>query len=84
MKLIHPTNLANFSLLIIGEATIYFSYETPIAVISPNGFCVTENKWGSTTGKHINYVKNMYPMIEQLDHEKILRYIKEEVRNAYE
>lgn len=35
---------------------IYFSYETPIAIRDDNGLCIRENVWGSTTGKHLNWI----------------------------
>lgn len=34
----------------------YFSYKTPIAIIDDNGLCIRENVWGSTTGKHLNWI----------------------------
>ena len=37
--------------------TYFFSYITCIAFITPEGeLFITENKWGNTTGKHINNV----------------------------
>lgn len=45
-----------FAKLTIGEVTIFFSYETPIAYVE-NGFVVIrQNDWGATTGKHLNRV----------------------------
>ncbi len=41
------------------EATIlYFSYETLVG-FTKNGetYCI-ENNWGTTTGKHLNYIQN--------------------------
>lgn len=73
MKLTHPTNLANFSRLEMEDMTVYFSYETPIAVIRPGHFpLVTENKWANTTGKHINYVKAHVTNCQQVPHELVL------------
>lgn len=46
----------------VGERTIYFSYDTPIAFIGQNskgklwGLTVCRNIWGSTTGKHLNAI----------------------------
>lgn len=56
---------ANMTELEIGEITILFSYETPVAchingvrfrgrVVDRNGYCRTEKKWSATTTRHIN------------------------------
>jgi hypothetical protein len=53
----HPTDRPNFSVVELGEITIYFSYETPIAYYSrQHGRAIRKNDWGPTTGKHLNYV----------------------------
>lgn len=55
----HPTDRPNFCEVELGEISIYFSYQTPIAFWSrQTGRVVRENRWGPTTGKHINYVDN--------------------------
>lgn len=44
---------------------VFFSYETPIAVITRGGTCyVAKNQWSRTTGKHINYIKREYNAYE--------------------
>lgn len=59
MKLERVMN--NLTYVKIGEKfAIYFSYETPIAfeVFGENyRRVVCENKWSSTTGKHLNYIE---------------------------
>lgn len=35
---------------------IYFSYETPIAVVHDSLMLVRQNDWGVTTGKHLNHI----------------------------
>lgn len=37
--------------------TFYFSYETCVAFYTPEGLVITENNWGPTTGKHLNWVE---------------------------
>tara|TARA_R100000963_G_C4581117_1_gene62055 strand:- start:293 stop:580 length:288 start_codon:yes stop_codon:yes gene_type:complete len=38
--------------------TYYFSYKTLIAFIhSSTGLVIRENIWGSTTGKHLNWIE---------------------------
>ena len=41
----------------VGPVTLYFSYQTLVAFNAP-GFdsVVSENSWGSTTGKHLNWI----------------------------
>jgi hypothetical protein len=36
--------------------TYYFSYDTLIAFIGDNGLIIRKNVWGSTTGKHLNWI----------------------------
>jgi len=41
----------------LGDVTVYFSYETPVAFKAPgHGLVVRENDWGNTTGKHLNWI----------------------------
>ena len=41
----------------LGDVTVYFSYETPVAFKAPgHGLVVRENDWGTTTGKHLNWI----------------------------
>lgn len=73
MKLTHPTNLANFSRLQTDDMTVYFSYETPIAVIKNfEAPLISNNEWRQTTGKHINYVKAHTFDYKQVPHELIM------------
>ena len=42
----------------IGTLTVYFSYKTPVAYHTPGtGTVCTENVWGVTTGKHLNWIQ---------------------------
>lgn len=48
----------NFYEVQMGDLTVWFSYETPIAFKKTNDITyVRQNQWGRTTGKHINMVK---------------------------
>lgn len=41
----------------VGNMILYFSYRTVVAVNIPGkGFYICENKWGPTTGKHLNWI----------------------------
>jgi len=42
----------------VGELVLWFSYETIIAFSTPetHGRVVCENAWGTTTGKHLNWI----------------------------
>tara|TARA_R110000824_G_C14876886_1_gene642920 strand:+ start:212 stop:604 length:393 start_codon:yes stop_codon:yes gene_type:complete len=53
----------NFTKLIFGGITIWFSYTTPVAFqvlggSERNRRCVRVNDWGPTTGKHLNEIDN--------------------------
>lgn len=55
----HPTGRPNFTVVEVGNLTLWFSYQTVV------GFCdndsdnptihASENVWGPTTGKHLNH-----------------------------
>ncbi len=54
---------ANSIAIRMGERTVYYSYDTVIAFIGYNSkgeyfHCVHQNDWGSTTGKHLNWIDN--------------------------
>lgn len=41
----------------VGPVTVWFSYHTPVAFqVSGHNRVVSENCWGHTTGKHINWI----------------------------
>lgn len=57
IRINHPTDRPNFSVVTIGDLSVWFSYETPVAFRSGlDPIVVRENDWGPTTGKHINLV----------------------------
>jgi hypothetical protein len=48
---------ANAMLFTAGNLTVYFSYRTPVAFMYPGkGLTIRANEWGSTTGKHLNWI----------------------------
>lgn len=40
----------------VGNLNLYFSYKTVIAFQNGTGLRVSENCWGPTTGKHLNWI----------------------------
>lgn len=47
----------NFVAVELGDKTVWFSYETPIAFYTPKtGDVIRQNEWSATTGKHLNYL----------------------------
>lgn len=47
----------NFNKVNIGYIALWFSYETIVAFRTPQtGLVVCENVWGTTTGKHLNWI----------------------------
>lgn len=41
----------------VGNLEVWFSYKTPVAFrSSKTGFVISENVWGPTTGKHLNWI----------------------------
>ena len=43
----------------IGDKTIYYSYNTTVAVKTPIDTYVCENVWSVTTGKHLNRIEEL-------------------------
>lgn len=48
---------SNVSRVDVGELTIWFSYEEPVAFIYRGDFHISENVWSATTGKHLNIIE---------------------------
>lgn len=46
----------NFNSVSIGDVTFYFSYETCVGVNIGHRLYVHKNIWGTTTGKHLNWL----------------------------
>ena len=41
----------------VGTLTLWFSYDTVVAFRTPKAvFFICENVWGTTTGKHLNWI----------------------------
>jgi hypothetical protein len=60
----HPTDRPNFTEFQVGDLTIWYSYQTPIAYrvwSSGTGIVVRENDWGPTTGRHCSFLDNGRP-----------------------
>lgn len=40
----------------VGNLSLYFSYDTVVAFSDGSGLVISQNDWGSTTGKHLNAI----------------------------
>ena len=52
---------ANTIAIKLGDRTVYYSYNTVVAFNGKNSLgeefdCISENIWGPTTGKHLNFI----------------------------
>lgn len=52
---------ANTIAIKLGNRTVYYSYNTVVAFSGKNSLgeefdCISENIWGPTTGKHLNFI----------------------------
>lgn len=45
---------SNMTELLVNGYTVLFSYETPVAALTPQGYVRTSHKWSQTTTRHIN------------------------------
>jgi hypothetical protein len=50
------TTAANALVFDLGELRVWFSYKTPVAFLVGSTRWVRQNRWGPTTGKHINAI----------------------------
>jgi hypothetical protein len=53
----HPTDRTNFTTVDLGSLSLAFSYTTVVGFSLSSGWVVCENDWGSTTGKHLNWLE---------------------------
>ena len=60
MRIEHPTDKANFSIVHLDDYSVAFSYETAIGFIQLHDihWTVRENDWSNTTGKHLNWLND--------------------------
>lgn len=54
----------------IAGVTVWFSYQTPVAFRVGNQMVISENIWGRTTGKHLNWISDRS---ERVSHEEFER-----------
>lgn len=60
MRVTHPLNTVNFTIVHLPRVNLAFSYETLIGYTKAegHGWVLRENDWGPTTGKHLNWLDN--------------------------
>lgn len=65
----------------IKGCTIFYSYETPVAIKTPSGLCFcTDKKYSATTSRHINRLKEIYEDMHEVSQaalEELLRRVDE-------
>lgn len=61
-----------------GNLTLYFSYKTVIAFSTPGDIKVSENLWGPTTEKHLNWIDggDKKTRLKRDDDEQIKTYVQ--------
>ena len=57
----------------LGRLTLWFSYETIVAFMHMGVKKVTENVWGTTTGRHLNAIQPNKKL--RMDHNKFVQEI---------
>ena len=64
----------------VGDITVYFSYQTPVAFHSyRHGLVCLKNQWGTTTGKHLNLIEPDHK--KRIDQETFDRLFQEAMEN---
>jgi len=60
VRLRYPQRATKQIDVIIGNLTLFFSYETVVAFDSPfSGFVISKNVWSTTTGRHLNEINSL-------------------------
>lgn len=72
---------ANSIAVKMGTRTVYYSYDTVVAFMGTNSRgeyldCTCENCWGTTTGKHLNWLDGGNKK-ERLSREEFLKQLQE-------
>lgn len=49
---------SNFTIVYVGDMTLWFSYSTMVAFRKGAVKVVSENQWSKTTGKHLNAIES--------------------------
>ena len=64
MRIEHPTDKTNFTIVHTDNYSVAFSYKTAIGFRDnfpsqdeSHGWVVRKNDWGPTTGKHLNWLR---------------------------
>lgn len=52
----HPTDRPNFTEVRVNGITLWFSYRTVVGFQADGAIVISENLWGPTTGKHLNWL----------------------------
>lgn len=51
------TPRSNAQVVTMGGITVYFSYSTPVAFVTPQGeLVIRQNDWSATSGRHLNII----------------------------
>jgi len=71
---------SNMTELTVGNITILFSYQTPVAALLPSGrYVKTSKKWSPTTTKHVNkWLVGVFAPVEEVEQDFINEIIKGE------
>ncbi len=62
----------------IGGMRFYYSYDTIVAFSDENGLHVSENVWGVTTGKHLNWIDSDHS--SRLPHAKFTQMLADSLK----
>ena len=80
LRCISGTTTRNFHQVTLGKLTLFFSYETVVGFSTPKtGLCVSENIWGTTTGKHLNIISDKTQRIPREEFLNLLNNIVLEI-----
>lgn len=58
----------------LGSLGLYYSYSTIVAFHDGHGLVCSENVWGKTTGKHLNWIQPRHDLrVNNLDFDRLLQ-----------
>jgi hypothetical protein len=74
----HPTDRPNFTIVSTPAYRVAFSYRTIVGLnrYDGNGWLVSRNEWGPTTGKHLNWLDDG-DKGSRVDHDALMAIVAE-------
>ena len=83
MSIHHPNGVPNHAAVTLGNLTVFFSFEAPIAFqVHGDRLFLRTNRWGNSTKRHYNGLKTSHPVYTELSEEQFLEHLSQDLENV--